>query len=160
MKARSFIEKHDHHKHPAHVEKLDKAVWGLKRGQTIAIATPKEVSAFFKRVPAGKTRSMDDLRAALARKHKADGACPLTTGIFSRISAEAALERIAQGAKPADVPAFWRVIDPRSPLAKKLSCGPDFIREMRALEGIGEPTPDKTKAAKKKSTPRKPTKRS
>ena len=43
-------------------------MWGLKRGQTIAIATPKEISAFLKRVPAGKTRTMDDLRATLAKK--------------------------------------------------------------------------------------------
>lgn len=147
---RSFIDKHDNHKHPAHVEKLDKAMWGLKRGQTIAIATPKEISAFFKRVPRGRTRSMDDLRAALAKTHKADAACPLTSGIFARIAAEAALERMAAGAKPADVAPFWRVIDPASPLAKKLSCGPDFIREMRALEGIAPaPTESRAKRARK-----------
>jgi hypothetical protein len=29
---------------------------------------------------------------------------------------------------------FWRVIAPDSPLARKLSCGPDFIRYRRALE--------------------------
>ncbi|MEZ5995259.1 MAG: hypothetical protein R3C25_05855 [Hyphomonadaceae bacterium] len=143
--ARSFIDKHDNHKLPAHVEKLNKAMWGLKRGQTIAIATPKEISAFFKRVPAGKTRTMDDLRAAIARKHKADAACPMTTGIFARIAAEAALERMAAGAKPAETAPFWRVIDPASPLAKKLSCGPDFIREMRALES----TTPRAKATKR-----------
>lgn len=146
---RSFIEKHDQHKHPAHVEKLPKAWGALPKGATIAIATPKDMSAFFKRVPAGKTRSVEDLRASLAKKYKADAACPMTTGIFCRIAAEAALERMAAGAKPSEVPPFWRVIDPASPLAKKLSCGPDFIRDMRALESVKETPPARKQARKR-----------
>ncbi|MBL9065698.1 MAG: hypothetical protein JNN10_05345 [Sphingopyxis sp.] len=151
---RSFIDKHDNHKHPAQVETLAKPMWGLKRGQTIAIATPKDVSAFFKRVRAGKTRTMDDLRASLAKKYAADAACPLTTGIFARISAEAALEHMQAGAKPSEVAPFWRVIEPTSPLAKKLSCGPDFIREMRLLEGVAEAAPRAKKATAKKKSAR------
>lgn len=148
--ARSFIDKHDNHKHPAQVEKLTKAYAGLKRGQTIVIATPREVSAFFQGVPAGGTRSMEALRASLAKKHQADAACPLTTGIFVRIAAEAALERMAAGANPAEVAPFWRVIDPDSPLARKLSCGPAFIREMRALEGEKQAKARKGAAVKTK----------
>lgn len=29
---------------------------------------------------------------------------------------------------------FWRVVDHKSNLAKKLACGSKFIRDMRALE--------------------------
>lgn len=150
---RSFIDKHDNHKHPPQVEKVGKPFAGLKRGQTFVIATPKDITAYFKRVPRGKTRTMEALRAALATKYRTDGACPLTTGIFTRISAEAALERMAAGAKTADVAPFWRVIDPASPLAKKLTCGPDFIREMRALEGVKDDAPVK------KPTPKQRTKK-
>jgi hypothetical protein len=31
---------------------------------------------------------------------------------------------------------FWRVIDERSPIAKKLSCGVDMVREQRERERI------------------------
>lgn len=141
---RSFIDKHDRHKHPVQVERLDKPFAGLKPGQTIVIATPKDFTAAFKRVPTGKTRTMEAVRASLAKKHKADGTCPLTSGIFARIAAEAALERMAAGAAASEVAPFWRVIDPDSALAKKLSCGPHFIREMRALEAGKAPKPAKT----------------
>jgi hypothetical protein len=36
--------------------------------------------------------------------------------------------------KPAQITPFWRVIEPKSALAKKLTCGPEFIEEMRAAE--------------------------
>ncbi|MBY0564317.1 MAG: hypothetical protein K2P58_09035 [Hyphomonadaceae bacterium] len=150
--ARSFIDKHDHHKHPVQVERLDKAFAGLQPGQTIVIATPKDFSAAFKRVPAGKLRSIEAVRASLATKYGADAACPLTSGIFARIAAEAALERIAAGAKASEVAPFWRVIDPDSPLAEKLSCGPDFIREMRALEGAAGKSKAKPNATKRKAS--------
>ncbi len=67
--ARTWKDKHDHHKHPAHVERLNRAYAGLPDGASIVIATPKEMSAYFRKVPRGKTRSMDDLRGALAKKH-------------------------------------------------------------------------------------------
>ena len=147
--AKSFREKHDGHKYPPKVETLDKPWAGLQKGQTIGIATPKHMSAYFQKIPRGETRTIEDLRASIAKQLKADAACPMTTGIFCRIAAEAALEEIAEGAKPAEVAPFWRLIDPKSPLAKKLSCGPDFIREMRQLEGVSSTEND---AKKKKPT--------
>jgi hypothetical protein len=64
------------------------------------------------------------------------GTCPLTASIFARIAAEAALEDMA-GGKPAEkITPFWRLIDPKSPIAKKLSCGPQFLAKMRRTEGI------------------------
>ena len=52
----------------------------------------------------------------------------------ARIAAEAALEEIAQGKSVADVTPFWRVIDEKSPVAKRLPCGPEFIELRRQLE--------------------------
>jgi hypothetical protein len=60
----------------------------------------------------------------------------MTASIFARIAAEAALEEMEAG-KPADkITPFWRLIDAKSPIAKKLSCGTAFVAKMRKQEGI------------------------
>lgn len=82
----------------------------------------------------GNTRKPEEVRADLAVRHGADATCPLTTGIFLRIIAEVALEDLAAGATLESVTPFWRVVDPKSPLAKKLSCGPEFIQIRRTEE--------------------------
>ena len=56
----------------------------------------------------------------------------ITTGIFLRMAAEYALQEMSQGKD--EVMPFWRVVDPKSPLAKKLPCGPEFIVSQRAAE--------------------------
>ncbi len=134
--AKTWRQKHDGHKQEAQIERLPRRYAGLSAGSTIVIASPQEISAYFRSVPKGRTRTINQLRDTLAKRHGADAACPMTTGIFCRIAAEAALETIQHGAKWNQVPPFWRVIDPGSPLAKKLSCGPDFIRQRREEEGI------------------------
>jgi hypothetical protein len=149
--AKSWREKHDNHKHAAHVKRTEKPFAGLPRGATIVIATPKDVSAYIRKIPSGKTRSMAQLRAALAKKYGADAACPLTTGIFTRIASEFAYEQIELGAKPSEVASFWRLVDPKSPLAKKLTCGPAFIETLRAEESHAPPK----KAAKKAKAARR-----
>ena len=98
-----------------------------------------------RKIPKGKSRSMEQLRAALAKKYAADGACPLTTGIFTRIAAEFAYEQIAMGARPMEVAPFWRLIEPTAPLAKKVSCGAEFLARMRAAEGIEPIKPERKK---------------
>lgn len=146
--AKSWREKHDAHPHPVRIETLDKPFGRLPPGATIVIATPKDMTAYFRSVPRGRTRAMDELRAHLAKTHGADAACPLTTGIFSRIAAEHAYEQHQMGAPAAP---FWRVIEPGSPLAKKLTCGPDFIRAQRKAEGIADvpmARPKKSRGAK------------
>ena len=145
--AKSWREKHDHHAQPAHVEVLDKPFAGLPPGATIAIATPREISAYLRSIPRGKSRTMDQLRALLAKRHGADAACPLTTGIFCRIVAEVACEDLRMGV--ANAAPFWRLIDPNSPLAKKLSCGPEFIRQRRSAEGIVDAPPKAARRAVK-----------
>ena len=50
-------------------------LWG--RGRMV-IPAPLEVDALMKQVPKGRLVTVNQLRAALASKHKADFACPLT----------------------------------------------------------------------------------
>jgi hypothetical protein len=54
-----------------------------------------------------------------------------------RISAEAALEELAEGKSLNEVAPFWRVIAPDSKLAKKLTVGPEWLAAQRAAEADG-----------------------
>ena len=119
---------------PAHVETLKKAFGGAPEGAKMLVGTPRMVDGYMRKVPEGEARTVAQMRTDLAKAHKAQIACPISTSIFARIAAEAALEEMADG-KPADqVTPFWRVIDEKSPIAKRLSCGPDFIEMRRRLE--------------------------
>lgn len=106
-------------------------------GTRMLISTPREIAAFIKDIPEGMTVSVAEMRDALAYNHQAQFTCPLTTGIFLRIAAEEAWERMAGGADKDDVTPFWRIVSPKDALAKKLSCGIDGLAHLRQLEGIG-----------------------
>src|SRR6516162_11563839 len=47
---------------------------------TMVIPAPMEVDGLMNRVPKGKLATVNELRAALAVRHKANFACPMTTG--------------------------------------------------------------------------------
>ena len=98
------------------------------------VATPLEVEGYMRAVPAGETRTIQQMRDDLARAHGADLTCPMSTSIFARIAAEAALEEVQMGRTTEEITPFWRVIGPETPLAKKLSCGAAFVAERRAAE--------------------------
>jgi hypothetical protein len=74
----------------------------------MVIPAPREVDALMRQVPKGRLVTINELRAALARKHKVDFACPITTGIFSWIAAHAAAKAEADGAKR--ITPYWRTL--------------------------------------------------
>ena len=119
---------------PAHVEILEKPFGGGLPGARMLVATPRLVDDYMRGIPAGETRSIARMRTDLAKAHGAELSCPLSTSIFARIAAEAALEEAGTGAALSEVTPFWRVIDEQSPIAKKLSCGVDMIRTQRERE--------------------------
>ena len=131
--AKSWAEKLNGAK-PAHVSVLDKPFGGLKAGEKIYVATPILVRDYMRKIRKGKTKTIAEMRDEFARANKAKGTCPITSSIFARIAAEAALDEMAAG-KPAEkITPFWRLIEPKNPIAKKLSCGPAFIEKMRKAE--------------------------
>lgn len=109
MKSRkSWREKLAHDKGLPKVETIPPRMrkrWGEG---TLVIAAPREVDALMRRVPKGKVTTINEIRAALARKHKATIGCPMTTGIFARIAAEAAAEDEAAGKKR--MTPYWRTL--------------------------------------------------
>ncbi len=113
---------------------LDKAWGGMAVGDTMLVSTPQEVDAFIRTIPSGQTTTVPELRASLAKQAACDGTCPLSTSIFVRMVAEAALEDIADGKQVSKVSPFWRVVAGTDKIAKKLDIDPDWIDQQRAME--------------------------
>ena len=118
-KKKSWTEKLADSKGLPKVEKITDKMskkWGTG---TIVIPAPIEVDAMMKKVPEGKLITINEIRVALAKKHNATIGCPMTTGIFAWIAANAAEEQRQQGKK--DITSYWRtlktggVINPKYP---------------------------------------------
>ena len=99
----------------------------------MVIPAPLEVDALMKKVPKGRLVTINELRAALAAKHKADFACPLTTGIFSWIAAHAAAEAEAEGAKR--ITPYWRTLKTGGELNPKYPGGVEDLSKRLRAEG-------------------------
>lgn len=120
--------------HSAQLKRVDKPMMGMPAGSLMYISTPAEIEAYISAIPRGVWVEVSTLRNDLAQANGADWTCPLTTGIFLRILAEAHVERVREGLSKEPMCPFWRVISPNSLLAKKLSCGPEFIQQKRQEE--------------------------
>jgi len=118
------------------VEKLTKDFAGARAGERMLIPTPKLIDDYIRHIPKGKEVEVEIIRKDLAAEYNADITCPLTTGIFLRISAEAAYEEYEKGTPVSKITPFWRVINDRMPTAKKLSFGTDFVNEQRRKEKL------------------------
>lgn len=130
---KSWTEKLSQAKEPI-TKRIDKAFAGMPAGCLMYISTPQEINTYVRNLRPGQLVFPKQLRAQLAQAHAADHTCPVTTGIFLRIVAEAALERLSETKNIGDITPFWRAIDVNSPLAKKLSCGPEFIADLQTQE--------------------------
>lgn len=113
---------------------------------TVVVAAPMEVDELMRQVPRGKLTTINHLRAALARKHNATIACPITTGIFAWIAAHAAAEEQAAGKKR--VTPWWRTIKPNGELNPKYPGGIATQGKLLRAEG------HRLSAAKGKKYPR------
>ena len=101
--------------------------------KTMVIPAPREVDALMQQVPRGRLVTINELRAALAAKHKVNIACPLTTGIFSWIAAHAAAEAEAEGAKR--ITPFWRTLKTGGEINPKYPGGVEQIARRLRAEG-------------------------
>ena len=134
-KKKSWQEKLNIDRQPV-IEISDKDFAGIRQGQRMLIPTPRLVESYIRQIPKGKQTDIALIRKDLAAAHHAEVTCPLTTGIFVRIVAEAAYEEYENGKPLNKIAPFWRVIDEKSPTAKKLSFGTAFLLEQRRLEGL------------------------
>ena len=125
-----------HNGHPDKVEVVDKKFGDVPEGATMYIATPGIADAYIRNIPAGRHTSLQQMRKDLAAGHNAEYCCPITSGIFLRIVAEAAYEEYRAGKPLKKITPFWRMIDSKTPVAKKLTFDVDLIIEQRKKEGL------------------------
>jgi hypothetical protein len=88
---------------------------------TMLLPSPREVDALIRSVRKGSLITVSQIRQALARKYAADVTCPLVTGIFVWIAAEAAEEDSAAG--KTKITPYWRVLKDDGSLNPKFPGG-------------------------------------
>ena len=98
------------------------------------IARPLDVDALVRRIRRGRVATMGQIRDRLAQDAGADFTCPLTTGIFLRLVAEAAEEDRCAGV--ARIAPYWRVIRDNGELIDKFPGGVASQAAMLKAEGF------------------------
>ncbi|HYX28471.1 MAG TPA: hypothetical protein VE863_07885 [Pyrinomonadaceae bacterium] len=101
---------------------------------TMLIPTPMLVDELIRRVPKGKLITGSQLRRKLAFDFATDVTCPLTTGIFVRIAAEAAEEDRANGKRR--LTPYWRLIKDDGSLNPKYPGGVESQARYLRAEGL------------------------
>ncbi|MBZ9788818.1 hypothetical protein K9B32_01555 [Rhizobium sp. 3T7] len=95
---------------------------GRNLEQRMLIPSERMVVDALRAAQAGRLSDLAEVRRVLAVKYGADACCPVTV--------QQHLIRISQdGSAP-----FWRVVDPDRPFARRMTGGPDRIREKLAAE--------------------------
>ncbi len=104
--------------------------WGTG---TVVIPAPKEVDEIMKKVPQGKLITINQIRAILAKRHKASIGCPMTTGIFAWIAAHAAEEAAREGKK--NITPYWRTLKTDGVINEKYPGGVEAQKQLLENEG-------------------------
>lgn len=99
----------------------------------MVIPAPVEVDEIMRTVRKGKLITIDGIRRQLAAKHKANFACPITTGIFAWIAAHAADEAERDGKRR--ITPYWRTLRSGGELNPKYPGGLDNLRSRLEAEG-------------------------
>ena len=104
--------------------------WG---SGTVVIPAPLEVDEIMRSVPEGELTTINEIRAALAKRHRATIGCPITTGIFAWIAANAAEERRQKGEK--DITPYWRTLKTGGVINEKYPGGVEAQKKLLEKEG-------------------------
>lgn len=99
----------------------------------MVIPSPMEVYEIMSKIPKGRLITLQEIRSILARRHGADSACPLSTGLFASIAAHAAEE--AAGSSEEDMVPYWRTLKTGGILNEKYPGG--LEEQARRLQGEG-----------------------
>jgi len=133
LKGKSWSEKLRDSKDLPRVEKITDKMskrWGTG---TVVIPAPMEVNDMMRRVPEGKLITINEMRAALAKKHGATIGCPMTTGIFAWIAANAAEEQRQKGENI--ITPYWRTLKTGGVINPKYPGGVEVQKKLLEKEG-------------------------
>ena len=133
MPKKSWTEKLKDSKDLPKVEKITDKMskrWGTG---TVVIPAPMEVDEVMRRVPEGKIITINEIRATLARKHKATIGCPITTGIFAWVAANAAEEQKQKG--KSNITPYWRTLKTGGTINPKYPGGVEAQKKLLEKEG-------------------------
>jgi alkylated DNA nucleotide flippase Atl1 len=132
-KKKSWTEKLADSKDLPKVEKITDKMskrWGTG---TVVIPAPMEVDEMMRKVPEGELATINEIREALAKKHRATIGCPMTTGIFAWIAAHAAEEQRQEGKK--DITPYWRTLKSGGVINAKYPGGVEGQKKLLEREG-------------------------
>ncbi len=104
--------------------------WGTG---TVVIPAPKEVDGIMKKIPKGKLITINEIRKKLAKRHGATIGCPITTGIFAWISANAAEEMTRDGKK--SITPYWRTLKTSGVINEKYPGSVNAQKKLLQKEG-------------------------
>lgn len=104
--------------------------WGTG---TVVIPAPLEVDEIMKKVPEGRLITINEIRAILAKKHGATIGCPITTGIFAWVAANAAGEAATEGKK--NTTPYWRTLKTGGVINEKYPGGAAEQKKLLEKEG-------------------------
>jgi hypothetical protein len=108
-----------------------KSRWG---SGTLVIPAPLEVDGLMRLVPRRRLTTINQMRSVLAGRHAATIACPITTGIFAWIAANAAEEE-AKTRPNARITPYWRTLKSDGTLNEKYPGGVERQKELLEAEG-------------------------
>jgi len=117
---KSWREKLENQDHSKIVEIPPRMTKKFGQGRML-IPKPLDVDSLIRKTKKGKLITVAEIRSRLARDNGVDVACPLTTGIFIRIVAEASQEDFRNGKKR--ITPYWRVIRDDGSLNEKFPGG-------------------------------------
>jgi hypothetical protein len=109
--------------------------WAMRIGPgRMLVPTPLLVDEVIKKIPKGRLATVNTIRDYLADKFKADITCPLTTGIFLNIAANAAEETKLKG--KVNITPWWRVLKEGGILNPKFPGGTALQAKLLKQEGF------------------------
>jgi alkylated DNA nucleotide flippase Atl1 len=132
-KRKSWSEKLRDNKDLPRVEEITDKMskrWG---SGTVVIPAPVEVDEMMKKIPEGKVTTINEIRVALAMKHGATIGCPITTGIFAWVAANAAEELKHKGEK--NITPYWRTLKVGGIINEKYPGGTEAQKKLLEKEG-------------------------
>ncbi len=119
------------------VKPMSTARIGLNKGDLILLPSARLVDDFIRAIPKGRSISLLEMRSRMAKRHKADGTCPVYLGYRLRTVAEAALEALERGLPLKNITPIWRVLDEKALTLKKLSADRvALVLAQRRKEGL------------------------